>query len=123
MSDKNTEKFFREMNVAFIIGDVDFLTRHIADDVVWEMEGRDTLQGKEAFLAHVEEMDVKDDVEMTIDDIEINGLESAVSGTMTVTHDGGNIETYSYRDVYQVDPENDRLIKALVSVINENPVE
>lgn len=119
MADKSSEKFFREMNIAFVIGDVDFLARHIADDVVWEMDGKNTLRGKKAFLAHVEELDVEDDVELTIDEIEINGLESAVSGKMTVTHEGGKTETYSYRDVYQVDPENDRLIRALVSVINE----
>lgn len=123
MADKSTEKFFREMNIAFVIGDVDFLARHFADDIVWEMEGMDTLQGKEAFLAHVQEMDIKDDVKMTIDDIEVDGLGRTVSGKMTVTHDGGNIGTYSYRDVYQVSPNNDRLVIALVSVINEEQIE
>lgn len=118
MADKSTEKFFREMNVAFVIGDVDFLSRHIADDVVWALDGRDKIEGKQAFLAHVKEMDVTDDVKLTIDHIATNGLESAVTGKMTVTHNGGSSETYSYRDVYQVDPKDDRLIKSLASEIN-----
>ncbi|MGO1059278.1 nuclear transport factor 2 family protein [Planococcus sp. FY231025] len=119
MADKSAEKFFREMNVAFVIGDVDFLSRHLAEDVVWDREGRDTIEGKQAFLAHVEEMDIKDDVEMTIDEIDINGSESAVSGKMTVKHNGGNAEQYAYRDVYQVAPGNDRVIKKLVSQMKE----
>lgn len=120
MANVNSEKFFKEMNVAFVIGDIDFIGRHIADDIVWTMEGQETIHGKEAFLHYVGDMDTTHDVKVTIDNVRTEGLQATVTGKMTVNVPDGEMKSYSYRDVYQVDREEGGKIVSLTSITNED---
>ena len=120
MANVNSDKFFKEMNVAFVIGDVDFIGRHIADDVEWKMEGEETIVGKEQFLNYVGNMDDDHDVKVTIDHVRTDGLQATVTGKMTIDDKNGAIKSYSYQDVYEMDREEDGKIISLTSTTHED---
>ncbi|WKA56878.1 nuclear transport factor 2 family protein [Planococcus shenhongbingii] len=120
MADVKSEKFFKEMNIAFVIGDLDFIEKHIADDITWEMEGEKTIRGKEEFLSYVGAMDTNHDVKVTIDKVRTEGLQATVSGKMMVNEKDGNVKSYSYQDIYEVNSESGGKITNLISVVNED---
>ncbi|MCP2034631.1 ketosteroid isomerase-like protein [Planomicrobium sp. HSC-17F08] len=120
MANVNSEKFFKEMNVAFVIGDLEFIERHIADDVVWKMEGEETIEGKQKFLDYVGNMDSDHDVKVTIDHVRTDGLKATVTGKMTIDDKKGGIQSYSYQDIYEMDREEGGKIVSLTSTTQED---
>lgn len=120
MANVNSEKFFKEMNVAFVIGDLEFIERHIADDVVWKMEGEETIEGKQKFLDYVGNMDSDHDVKVTIDHVRTDGLQATVTGKMTIDDKKGGIQSYSYQDIYEMDREEGGKIVSLTSTTQED---
>lgn len=119
MANVNSEKFFKEMNVAFVIGDMEFIGKHIADNVVWKMEGEETIEGKEQFLQYVGNMDSDHDVKVTIDHVRTDGLQATVTGKMTIDDKNGAVKSYSYQDVYEMDREEGGKIISLTSTSKE----
>ncbi|WKA49260.1 nuclear transport factor 2 family protein [Planococcus liqunii] len=120
MANVNSEKFFKEMNVAFVIGDLDFIEKHIADDVVWKMEGEETIEGKQQFLDYVGSMDSDHDVKVTIDHVRADGLQATVTGKMTIDDKKGLVKSYSYQDIYEMDREEAGKIVSLTSTTKED---
>lgn len=107
------KEMLRDFNIAFGKGDVKNIADKLTDDVVWEMVGDRTLEGKDKVVAELEKMKEYTASELTIDHIITHGKVAACSGSFTMKEGGSK---YAFCDVYDFDKSGkNALIKAMKS--------
>lgn len=107
------KEFLKKINIAFAQADSDFLIESVTDDIVWEMVGDKTIEGKEDFAAVLEEMKEKAASELLVEQILTHGREGAVNGVITAS--SGN--KYAFSDFYKFRGAKGAKIKRLTSYV------
>ena len=90
------KNFIRDVNLAFVEENVDYLLEHTAEDIVWTMTGTQPITGKAAFRAELERMHGNPVTKLTLDTILTHGREAAARGRLEFA-DGS---TYAFADFY-----------------------
>lgn len=98
-------------NKAFANSDTEFILRNVTDDIRWTVVGDQTVEGKEAFLAALKEMEMDEPMKLTIHNIITHGKSAAVNGEME-TSDG---KRYAFCDVYRFSGFKNAKIKEMTS--------
>lgn len=107
--------FLRDFNIAFGKGDATFIIAHVTDDIVWEMMGERTIEGKDSFSKAINEMKEKEVAEITIEKVVTHGKEGAVSGIMKMK-DGNQ---FAFADFYEFKNTTSTTIKTMTSYVIE----
>lgn len=111
------QAFLRELNVAFARADIRAIAQAVTDDIRWHLVGDRLLEGKDAFLAALEEMKTHEATALTLHAIITHGREGAVHGEIAL----GDGATYAFCDVYTFSGAKGDRVKAITSfVINAN---
>jgi predicted ester cyclase len=113
------EKFIREFNHAFSIGDTDYLSANVTEDVVWNMVGDEILSGKTAFLNKIREMGENIDLEIEVQRIISHGIDVALEGTIAFNFHKGKRQNFSFCDIYKFSGFKNPKIKNINSYIIE----
>lgn len=85
----------KEVTVAYVQNNLDYLSKMMADDVVWHIVGDKRIDGKEQLLENVQQS-YRDIKQLQIDKIITHGTTAALNGLIT-RNDGTE---YAYCDVY-----------------------
>lgn len=86
----------KELNTAFVNGVVDSVLEHVRDDIVWEVIGDKSFDGKRAVHLHLQQLANRPITELHIENIITHGNTAAVNGLITVA-DG---RQWAFCDVY-----------------------
>ena len=111
--DVNSTKaeFIREYNSWFMTDDIDRIMAVMDDEIVWEMVGDITVEGKQAvreMLTKLPEGEEKMDmIEERVDGILVDGLLGSSFGTVIMA----NGESYAFNDVLQFKDSEEIKIK------------
>lgn len=89
--------FLKDVNVAFINGDIKFFMDNISDAISWEIVGQSFVTGKAIFLESVQEHKLWKAQELVIDTIITHGPDASVSGQITMA-DNSKI---AFCDIYR----------------------
>ncbi len=113
---KNAPKkeFLRDFNIAFACGNAAFLVDHVSEDIVWQMHGDKTIEGKEAFAKAVDEMKAYVAESLIIRTLLTHGKDAAVNGEICV-----NGVVYVFCDVYQFVSAGSQILKRIDSYVIE----
>jgi hypothetical protein len=106
--------FLRDLNIAFVEGDIDAITETLSDDILWVIAGDRRVQGKDAFLQTFKEMmaaGTGETEELVIHKIITHGREAAVNGEVRI--DDGRV--FSFCDVYEFSGAKGERVKAMWS--------
>jgi limonene-1,2-epoxide hydrolase len=108
------KKFLADFNTAFATDDLDTLSKAFSDDIRWEMVGDSVIEGKEAAIELLKEMNgfMR---ELHIKSVITHGPLAAVDGTMML-EDG---KTYAFCDTYRFVSVGKNLIKEIRSYVIE----
>ena len=115
------ERFIREFNHAFSIRDTEFLAAKVTEDVVWNMVGDQTIQGKSAVLSKIREMGKDMELEIEVQRIISHGIDVAVEGTMAFNQNKGERRKFAFCDTYKFSGFKNPKIKYINSYIIETP--
>ncbi|MFD2629803.1 nuclear transport factor 2 family protein [Oceanobacillus kapialis] len=114
---KNQE-FFKEINNAFMTGDVDTLIRNIADDIIWNMVGDKVIKGKDEVIKELEPMrgfKVPHQTKQII----THGNTAVIEGTMTLDDGHGNKKKYAFCDIYKLNKFKNGKISEITAYLIE----
>lgn len=87
----------REFNLAFIEGDVERTVGFVAEDVVWELVGEGTIEGREGMRAWLESMGGKQARRVEFEHFITHGRVAAVNGSYEM--ESGS--SFRFCDVYE----------------------
>lgn len=104
-------EFLKDFNAAYGKGKSTFLTENVTDDIVWNIMGGKTIEGKETYAAALEEMKKKEVAEMTIEKVVTHGKEGAVNGTLKMA-DG---KKFAFADFYEFKNTSSTELKSITS--------
>jgi len=104
-------EFLKQFNIAFAEGNVEFLTKGVTDDIVWNVIGDKKIEGIKAFTAELEKMQTVKTSELRIDQILSHGKEGAANGMMIME----NGTQYAFSDFYVFQSAKGEKIKAITS--------
>jgi len=90
-------EFLKEFNIAFARGNVEFITESVTDNIVWNIIGDKTIEGKEKFTEELEKMKPRKVSELVLEQILSHGREGASNGIMKM-QDG---KKYAFSDFYK----------------------
>lgn len=107
--------FLRDLNIAFVKGNIQEIGAYLANDIIWHLVGDKTLKGKKDFLQLMEDMKEHVATEMTIDNIITQGRESAVHGSLLM--ESGS--RYRFADFYTFNSPGGKTIRSLTSYVIE----
>ncbi|PRX47349.1 nuclear transport factor 2 family protein [Salegentibacter salegens] len=110
------EKFIQELNEAFAKGDVPFVLDCMADDIVWEMIGGKTSNGKEEIEKEMAAMKDIEMLEMTMDKVITHGKTAAANGHFRMKHNGEE-KAYGFCDLYEFNGFKKAKIKKMTSYV------
>jgi ketosteroid isomerase-like protein len=105
----------KDLNIAFVTGDLDFVAGVVTDDITWTMVGDDSVQGKQPFLETVRGMNGADVAKLTIHSVITHGREGAANGTLELK----NGKQYEFCDVFQFRGAKGTRIKSIRSYVIE----
>lgn len=108
-------EFLKDFNIAFAKGNTKFLADHVVDDIVWNIVGDKTIEGKEAYEKAIEGMKKKEVAEITIEKVVSHGKDGAVSGTLNMK----NGEKYAFSDFYEFRNTTSTDLKSITSYVIE----
>ncbi|MBD1426674.1 nuclear transport factor 2 family protein [Sphingobacterium arenae] len=108
-------EFLKDFNIAFGKGDAKFIIAQVTDEIVWEMIGEQTIEGKDSFSKAINEMKKKEVAEISIEKVVTHGKEGAVNGIMRMK-DG---KQYAFSDFYEFKNTTSTSIKAMTSYVIE----
>ncbi|MFC4389016.1 nuclear transport factor 2 family protein [Gracilibacillus marinus] len=111
--------FFREFNEAFVKGNVGKILESVTDDIVWRMVGTDTIRGIESLRQALEGMESGNQFELDIETMITHGKEAAVHGVIHTTDRDGELNHYSFCDIYKLNKHKDGKIKEIISYVLE----
>lgn len=86
----------RDFTLAAVSGNIDFITKHAAESIVWKIAGSAKFVGLAPFADAMRELHGRQAIELEIHHIITHGRTGAVSGTVTYA-DGGR----AFCDVYE----------------------
>lgn len=112
--------FLRDLNIAFVKGDLDAIAGYLSEDILWGITGDRRVQGKDAFLKTFKEMmdaGTGETEELVIHHIITHGREAAVNGEIRMV-DG---RLFSFCDVYEFSGAKGEQVKALWSYVMAEP--
>jgi hypothetical protein len=75
------KKLLLEFSVAWARGDLHFIAQQIADQILWERVGKETIFGKDAFMQRLAQSKDCQVSEIVIDQIITHGYTAALNGT------------------------------------------
>lgn len=103
----------RDFNIAFGKGDIKFIVTQVTDDIVWDVKGERTIEGKDSFSEAINEMKEREVAEITIEKVITHGKEGAVNGIMKMK-DG---KQYAFADFYEFKNTTSTAIKTMTSYV------
>ena len=104
-------EFLKEFNIAFVKGNVEFITESVTDDIVWNIIGDRKIEGKEKFTDELEKMKSEKATELIIDQILSHGKEGATNGIIKMQ----NGKKYAFSDFYKFKGAKAAKIKSISS--------
>lgn len=107
------KKLLLDFNVAFAEGNVDFILKSVHEDVVWNMIGKTTFEGKQAFGNAIREMVNHTAKELNIHQIITHGKVASLNGEMLMQDN----TKYAFCDVYEFVSAGKNVIKKLDSYV------
>lgn len=102
------KEFLKDFNIAFATGQADFIIEHVSEDIVWEIYGDKSIQGKNQFSLEINAMKNRVPAELKLDSIITHGREAAVNGEIKM-----GTETYAFCDVYYFSSASSTIIKKI----------
>lgn len=108
-------EFLRDFNIAFGKGDATFIIAQVTDDIVWDIIGEQTIDGKDRFSEEVNDMKKAEVAEITIEKVVTHGKEGAVNGIMKMK----NGKQYAFSDFYDFKNTTGTAIKTITSYVIE----
>ena len=105
-------KFIKELNVAFATNDVEFITEHMTEDIIWDMVGDKLLSGKPAVASALKEMAFN-----KVDTLTLNHIISHSSKGSSQGEIGMNGSTYSFCDIYEFTNEGKIMLRKMISYV------
>lgn len=117
MTKKGT--FLQELNEAFANSDTDYIAEYVTDDIRWMIVGDRTVQGKEAFVEALKEMEGDEPMELTIHHIITHGRTASVDGVMKMPDGSGDGKAYAFCDVYTFSGFKNPKVKEMTSYVIE----
>ena len=90
-------EFLKEFNIAFAKGNIKFLIENVTEDVVWEMVGDKTIEGKNEYSKTITKMKDEKVSEFVIEKIVTHGKVGAVNGIVRMK----NGKNYAFSDFYE----------------------
>lgn len=106
-------EFLKEFNIAFVKGNVEFITESVTDDIVWDIVGDRKIEGKEKFREELEKMKSEKATELRIDQILSHGKEGATNGIIKMQ----NGKKYAFSDFYKFKGAKGSKIKSITSYV------
>lgn len=108
-------EFLKKFNIAFAKGDVAFITESVTEDIVWNIIGDKTIEGKEKFTEELEKMKSEKVSELVLEQILSHGKEGATNGTITLQ----NGKKYAFSDFYRFKGAKGEILKSINSYLIE----
>ncbi len=105
--------FIKEFNIAFAKANVEFILKHISNDVVWNIYGNQSIKGKEDFAKLINKMANHTPIEMSIHQMITHGKEASVNGEIIMKDN----KKYAFCDVYEFTSAGKTIIKTLHSYV------
>jgi len=106
--------WLRNFNVAFIEGDIEKTLGFVAEDIVWELVGEGTIEGREGMRAWLRSMAGKKARRVELKHFITHGRTAAINGSYEM--EGGS--RFEFCDVYEfLDTRNDSPIKHYTSYV------
>lgn len=90
-------EFLKEFNMAMAQGDTDFISRHLAVDMVWEIMGKQKVTGVGDLLRILPGYPLWKAKELVIDTVITHGKEASASGRFTSRDN----REYAYCEIYR----------------------
>jgi limonene-1,2-epoxide hydrolase len=103
--------FVRDVTIAFAKCDTKFISRHVTDDVRWNLVGDSLIEGKEKLMEVVEQMKNDKAMELTIQHIATHGKAGAADGKIKFK----NGKTVAYCNVYEFSNTKGTSVKEITS--------
>lgn len=105
------KEFIRDFNISFAKNDTDAILKCMSEDIVWNMIGNKTLEGKDAVTEMLRTMEGEKARDLTIHTIITHGDTAAANGVMKFER-----TTIAFCDIYKFSGhENTAKIKELTS--------
>ncbi|MBO0792880.1 MAG: hypothetical protein J2P36_18305 [Ktedonobacteraceae bacterium] len=89
--------FLNDVSIAFAKGDAVFILDNVADDICWNIVGKELIERKDGVAEKLKQMKEEKTAEFFIESISTHGATGAVNGTRRL--ESG--ETYGFCDVYR----------------------
>lgn len=86
----------KELNIAFAVNDLDFISDHIIDDLHWNIIGEKLILGKERLFKHLKQRASGKVLELHISNIITHGNTGSVNGKLVLE----NKTSYGFCNVY-----------------------
>lgn len=106
------KEFLKNFNIAFATGDANFITDYVSDDILWQIFGDKSIQGKEDFIKEINIMKEYTADELVIHSIITHGREAALNGEMKMGD-----KTYAFCDVYRFTNTTSNIVKKMNSYV------
>lgn len=107
------QEFLKDINIAFAQGHSDFLIESVTDDIIWNIVGDKTIEGKAHFAEELKTMKETKPKELVLERIITHGKEGAVSGILKM--ENGN--SYAFSDFYEFSSAKGHKIKSITSYV------
>lgn len=91
------KQFLRDLNVAFVNGDEEYLLSNISENINWEILGKIKVAGQEDYLNAIMNHKLWKAKELVVDTIITHGPDASVSGTF-ISSDNSK---YAFCDIYR----------------------
>lgn len=108
-------EFLKNFNIAFAKANIDYLTESVTDNIVWDIIGNSTIEGKEKFTEKLEKMKSNKASELILHQILSHGKEGAANGIIKM-QDG---KKYAFSDFYEFNTAKGSKIKSITSYVIE----
>ncbi len=106
-------EFLKQFNIAFAEGNTSFLLESVIDNIVWNLVGDRSINGKAEFSAELDSMKNVSPTELTIEKIITHGKVGAVNGIMKMP----NGKNYAFSDMYEFSSAKGTKIATITSYI------
>ncbi|EPR69121.1 hypothetical protein [Cyclobacterium qasimii] len=106
------KSFLKDFNIAFATGKAEYIIEHVSEDIVWEIYGDKSIQGKSQFSLEINAMKNWAADELILHAIITHGKEASVNGEIKM-----GSKTYVFCDVYRFTTASSTIIKEMHSYV------
>lgn len=117
---REKEEFIRDFNEAFSNNDLDFILNNMSDNIVWNMIGEKTIEGKKAVKEFMEPMSKIETLELELLGIVSREQSAAAHGRMKIKDSSGGIKSFGFADFYEFEGINIPKVSKMTSYVVEN---